>query len=140
MSIALEKYSTIAAMTVAHPSQGTINAYSQSFAERFKGVHRRLGALAKDAALLCYLWLGTSRGDVMTVFKKIALHDYWPSYRKRMPAVRHAYCFAHLARECVGLAEKGAAWAAEMAALLYEMIRGNQRARQYATPPHSKAC
>ncbi len=90
--------------------------------------------------LLCSLWLGTSRGDVMTAFKKIAVHDDWPSYRKRMPAARHASCLAHLARERVGLAETGEAWVAKMATLLYEMIRVNQQARDHATPPHPKAC
>ena len=148
----------IAAMTGSHPAQGTIDHYLRSFADRFKGVHRRLGDLTKDAEvcgfdetgmrvegslhwmhiatteLLCYLWLGTSRGDVMTAFKKIAVHDYWPSYRKHMPEARHAYCLAHLARECVGLAEKGEAWAAKMATLLYEMIRVNQQARKTQRP------
>ena len=132
----------IAAMTGAYPSQGTVNAYIRSFADRFKRVHRRLGALAKDTevcgfdatGLSCYLWLGTSRGDVMTAFKKIALHDDGPSYRKRMPAARHASCLAHLARECVDLAEKGEAWAAKMATLLYEMIATNQQARKTQRP------
>ena len=39
----------IAAMTGSHPAQGTIDAYIQSFVDCFKGVHRRLEALAKDA-------------------------------------------------------------------------------------------
>lgn len=152
----------IAAMTGSHPSQGTIDAYIQSFADHFKGVHRRLGDLAKDAEmcgfdetgmrvegslhwmhittteLLCCLWLGKSRGDVMTAFKKIALHDDWPSYRKYMPEARHASCLTHLARECVGLAETGEAWAAKMATLLYKMIRVNQQARNTQRPVTQK--
>ena len=80
------------------------------------------------------MWLGTNRGDVMTAFKKIALHDDGPSYRKHMPEACHAYCLAHLARECVDLAETGEAWAAKMATLLYEMITANQQARNTQHP------
>ena len=65
----------------------------------------------------------------MGAFKKIAVHDHWRSYLKHMPKARHAYCLAHLARECVGLSERGELWADRMAALLYEMIAANQQAR-----------
>ena len=148
----------IEAMTGSRLSEGTIDYYIRSFADRFKPVHRCLGAFAKDAEvcgfdetgmrvegslhwyhiatteLLCYMWLGKSRGDVMTAFKKIALHDYRPSYRKHMPKARHAYCLAHLARECVGLTEKGEVWADRIATLLYEMITANQQARDHQLP------
>ena len=148
----------IEAMTGSRLSEGTIDHYIRSFATRFKPVHSRLGELAKGAEvcgfdetgmrvegslswihiatneLLCYLWLGKSRGDVMGAFRKIAVHDYWRSYRKHMPKARHAYCLAHLARECVGLAERGEVWAAGMATLLYEMITANQQARDHQRP------
>ena len=149
---------TIEAMTGSRLSEGTIDGYMRSFADRFQAVHRRLGDLAQVAEishfdetgmrvegslngfhmatteLFCYLWLGQSRGDVMTAFKTIAVHDHWRSYRKHMPEARHAYCRAHRARECVGLAEKGEAWADKMADLLYEMIRANQQARDQHRP------
>ena len=148
----------IETMTGSRPSEGTIGRYLQSFAARLTLFHSRLGDLAKTTQvghfdetgmrvkeslnrfyiatteLFCYLWLGKSRGDVMTAFKQIALHDYWPSYRKHMPEACHAYGLAHLARECVGLAEKGEAWADRIATLFYKMITVNQRARDHPRP------
>ena len=131
----------MAAITGSHPAQGTMNAYLRSFADRFKGVHRRLGALAKDAEVCGFDATGMRvEGSLhwmhraTTAFKKIAVHDDWPSYRKRMPEARHASCLAHLARECVGLAETGEAWAAKMATLLYEMVAANQQVRNTQCP------
>ena len=51
-----------------------------------------------------------------------------------MPEARHAYCLAYLARECVGLAERGEVWANRMATLLYEMISTTQQARDNQRP------
>lgn len=77
-------------MSGSRLSEGTIDGYLRSFADCLKPVHSRLGDFVKtvdichfDEAvmrvegslhwfhiamneLLCYLWLGKSRGDVMT--------------------------------------------------------------------------
>ena len=141
----------IAAMTGTRLSQGTIYNMIQSFAQRFQAVHTHIGDLVKhepvthfdetgmrvDGSLNwmhtagtethCYYWLGTSRGDVMEDATGIAVHDHWPSYLSRQPDVHHAFCLAHLVRECKGLAESGETWAKEMTSLLYEIIRLDQQ-------------
>ena len=141
----------IATMTDAQPSQGTIHTMIQSCARRFEPVYAHLGDLVKhepvthfdetgmrvDGSLNwmhtagtethCYYWLGTSRGDVMEDATGIAVHDHWPSYLSRQPDVHHAFCLAHLVRECKGLAESGETWAKEMTSLLYEIIRLDQQ-------------
>ena len=141
----------ISTMTDAQPSQGTIHTMIQSCARRFEPVYAHLGDLVKHepvthfdetgmrvagslnwvhvagTATYCYDWLGRSRGDVMTDATGIAVHDHWPSYRCHQSEVHHAFCLAHLVRECQGLAESGEAWARKMTTLLYRIIRLGQR-------------
>ncbi len=40
-----------------------------------------------------------------------------------MPQVQHAYCLAHLARECTGLAEMGEQWTGKMADLFNDIMK-----------------
>ncbi len=83
----------------------------------------------------CYFWLGQSRGDVMTQATGIAIHDFWKSYQTKMPDAEHAYCLAHLVRECQGLTEMGEEWTAKLASLFYDMMKADQQGH----PPSAKA-
>ncbi len=131
----------------ARLSEGTICNYIKSFAKRFQPVHTHLGDLVKQAPVahfdetgmrvkgslnwfhvgtteaFCYFWLGQSRGDVMTGAQGIVVHDHWPPYQSKMPQVQHAFCLAHLARECTGLAEMGEQWTGKMADLFNDIMK-----------------
>ena len=82
-----------------------------------------------------YLFVHAKRGkealrsavSVLKDFQNRAIHDCWASYFE-FTQCSHGLCNAHILRELTALHENGAAWAAEMHALLLEMYEKSQKA------------
>ena len=139
-------------------SEGTVYNGLKSRAHHLQPVHAALRDLVRDAPVkhadetgtningslrwshvgstesFCYFGLGKSRSDVMTDRVGIVVHDHWPSYLKRHPKVQHAYCLAHLVRECKGIVELGEDWAKDRVPLFYEMMEADAKSRQDGCP------
>ena len=93
-----------------------------------------------STATLTHYHVDASRGHealnrigILPHFKGISIHDAWGSYF--LYECEHAICLVHVLRELVFQAEEhGVVWAADLKALLLDMKKATEQAREQGKP------